>query len=188
MATKLTKAAREAITDSVLNATTLEAQEKALIAKFKEELQTLVESKVPVRLIELARNKANDRTWFKWQTSVCFGWDESKRPIPSQRYVELLKSVPEEEQSISLSNKELEGFMHYNTKITALYDMRSSMYAELMGYLQSCSTVEKALAGMPELEPYVPKAAMFYPPVASTSNLLSSLTKAGFVVQPVARV
>lgn len=188
MATKLTKAARTAICEAVLKATTLEAQEATLTLKFREEMQAMIEAKVPVGLLQLARDKQYDRTWFKWQTCVHFGWDEAKRPIPSGYTVELLKSVPYGVGEFKLTPEELADTMHYNDEINALYEMRGSMRTELMGFLSSCSTVEKALAGMPELEPYIPKNTMFYPPVASTANLLSSLTKAGFVVQPASHV
>lgn len=51
---------------------------------------------------------------------------------------------------------------------------------ELRAFLASCTTTEKLVERMPEIEPHIPKTAMSYPIVASTATLTSYLLKAGF--------
>lgn len=185
MSTRLTKELRTNIVDAVLEATVLDAQEADIVKRTVALATEIVAAKVPPGLLELT--KKNPKAWFKWDEATCMYGNNPFDFCPSQRngYISYTEPMPIAEHDYVITPEESVRFELLRKEAEAIYEMRWQMRAELMAFLMSCTTVEKVIERMPELTPYIKTENKSFALVVSTSNLLSTLMKSGFVVAPV---
>lgn len=191
MTTRLTKAMREEILDSVLVATDFEKKKKDILQRAGQVARKELLKLVPEEFLEMIKNRPQE--WFLHDASVelhkdyapenafneipnyWYGCNLAFEPIPHPCGAAM--DIPKERQA-----KLFTPFRKEADKLRAKQDkLRSDMRA----FLLSCSTVEKVLEQMPELKPHIPEKAEFFAPTVNTNNLLSQLMKSGFVVEEV---
>lgn len=186
---RLTKTTRQEIVDAVMKATTIEAQ-RADISKRASELATqIISQKIPPELMQAV--KKYPREWFKWVTESSLPYRINPLAVDGRCYANspsFVEALPYANEQYTYTDAEKDQFLPLRAEAEALEAMKEEMRRELGAFLESCTTVDKVLERMPELEPYIPKESKSFPIVASTGNLLSALMKAGFIVQPVAHV
>lgn len=189
MTTRLTKAMREEILNSVLAATDFEKKKKDILQRAgqvaRKELLKLVPKEFTAMIeghpqewflhdtsVHLGRDYAPEQA-FNESANYWYGCDLAFEPIPHPCGIAM--EIPEEQQAKLFTpfRKEAEKLMEKQEKLRS--DMRT--------FLLSCSTVEKVLEQMPELKPHIPEKAEFFAPTVNTNNLLSQLMKSGFVVE-----
>ena len=185
MATILTKDMREECAQAVLQATTIPARAKVLMARVKALVKEQIMAARPFGFYE--RTKDTPREWLESRSSLGLAcYTDPARPLYlaglySESRSELDDPVPVAANTpcrLGASGEE-DLFGPLYAEAEALAEEANTKKAEILAFLRSMRTVEKVVAAMPELEPYLPKKAEKSYPVAP-SNLLASLSKSGF--------
>lgn len=181
MATRLSTSLRETIVDNVIKATDLPELKDALKHRLKTAARDLILAQLPQDFVRLTAGLPKE--WLGRQAQVSI-WAVNelgalKNFGASGSSIELYDpvSVPE---NFCLDSKEVkQALLSFAEEAERLQDRERELRHEVMAFLLSCSTVEKAVERMPELAPHIPKQAKPMPLVAP-SNLLSSLAQLGF--------
>lgn len=181
MTTRLTNEMRNEIADSVIAATNLPDERKEIERLTSEVARDWMLSQQPPEFVALV--KGHPAQWFHLDNDLYVRehnplqvleislWSHSiNYPAPVPIAVNTSPS-PAECQEI---------FGDLCARAEKWVEQRDQVRGELMAYLNSCRTVEKALENMPELTPHVPKAAAKVYPLVAPSNVLSKLSQLGF--------
>lgn len=181
---KLNKSLRTTILDSVMGATTFEVEKKSIIKRTSDLARGLIAAQVPAEFVQLAQG--HPREWFASISGTYLNMDEAPEMVfdAPNRYIQFDPVLCPTIFPHKLSDEDRALFAPLRVEAEALVKRINDTRGELQAFLNSCTTTEKIIARMPELEPYISKTAVSYPLVASTSNLLSCLLKSGFIVQP----
>lgn len=182
---RLTKTIRGFITKSVMASTNFPELKQSIRDRTAALARELLAARVPAGFNEMTVAAGKDAgKWFGTINEVYIDDDHSPIAVVDSNYrcyvcfdpfyrpyhFDACFSKEQQENFFADLRKEAEG-------LAALIERTEG---ELRAFLASCTTTEKLLARMPELEPHVPKTAISYPIVASTVNLASYLSKAGF--------
>lgn len=162
------------------------ARAKELMLRVKALVKEQIMAAQPFGFYE--RTKDTPREWLHSRSSLglsCF--TDPARPLYSaglysESRSELDDPVPVSAATVGhylSSSAEEDLFGPLYAEAEALAEEANTKRAEILAFLRSMRTVEKVVAAMPELEPYLPKKAEKSYPVAP-SNLLASLAKSGF--------
>ena len=175
------------IVANALKATNLDAEREEIIADTKKRVHKILLAKVDPELVKLAEK--HPREWFCWQDQV-YAQHGDYNPIAivsaglhsprRDSYLPVEPSIPIPGHStVGLkADKDLADLIQ---RATAWATKKYEAEMELRRFLASCSTVQKAIERMPEIEAHVPPAAVkVNHPIVASSNALSALTKLGF--------
>ena len=190
---KLTNQLRTDILTSVMKATEQENECADILKRTSVLARAVLLAKIPAAFLAVV--KANPPEWFMWKATAYLPTDMAPGTLlprdgyhDSGRYANFEPIPYPASGDVGISVSDREPFDPLYKEAEQLAERYDTIRRELAGFLKSCATTEKVLERMPELEPHVPTHARPYPLVASTSNLLSSLLKSGFVVQPASHV
>lgn len=185
---KLNKAIRTAIFDSVMAATDFPELKRSIKDRTCALARELIAARVPAEFNDMvAAAGKNASKWFASTEEVHVGDNFSPLAVLTfndyrcQNYVHfaLIYCPFHFESSFSKAQQE-NFFADLRKEAEGLAALIERTEGELRAFLSSCTSTEKLVERMPEIEPHIPKIAMSYPIVASTATLTSYLLKAGF--------
>lgn len=180
MATRLTNNMREEIVDSVMRATDLAEQRKAIENETIEMAAKACRDAQPTGWFELI--KGYPAAWFKLDGSVYVkgGFNPLARLAGYTHGMHINYPAPiPVAAELSLSEAQCSMFAALCERADAWFEANVAARGELIGFLRSCNTVEKVIERMPELARHVPKAGKVWP-LAAPNNVMSRLSKLGF--------
>ncbi|WP_025915477.1 Nmad5 family putative nucleotide modification protein [Herminiimonas sp. CN] len=189
---KLSKALRAEILGNVLAATTFKTDKEDIEREMSALVRKLMDAKIPDEFKALTTGAP--REWFQGTARVNVN---SKHAIENAFNRERLDGrhmwdgttqfeclVTPAIFDCNLTAQDYELILPIYQRAEKLAEAHWALEDEMTAFLRSCTTTERLLERMPELEPHIPKITRDYPIVASTENLLSQLLAAGFKVQP----
>ncbi|MDL2284471.1 hypothetical protein LJC19_04940 [Oxalobacter sp. OttesenSCG-928-P03] len=184
---KLTKTNRQAIIESVLKATTLEAEKEQLLAREREIVRRVFLESLPKDFVE--KTKGLPKAWFATKSGIPIRNTVSVKAILDGAYEHGCTIVPFPDVEIFPVNdsswappydKYTSNLQGNAAEAAKLKVKRDNLINELSAFLNSCSNTKQVLEKMPELEPHLPKRKSAFAVVASTATLVSELKKSGF--------
>lgn len=190
MTTKLNKTLREEILANVINATELGDREKDIRRRVAETVrQTLIKAQ-PKGFYDAIKNLPKE--WFRNEMGAYIYMEghplgvlngilnSNPYATGNGHHVGFDDPVTVAQAGWGVSNEKWATVLADLSKEAAAFAAQAiETRREIRAFLNSCTTVEKLLERMPELEPHVPKISKPMPLVAP-SNLLSSLSQFGF--------
>lgn len=183
MTTRLTKEMRNDIIESVMAATDMNTKREAILAETVARAVEVIRESQPEGWFALV--EGHPKEWFSLQAEISFAGDllpQSIMSTESHHYYHQIKledSIPVAIYYRRDRDSEKVVFAAVIKKAQAWREEYDATRGELASFLNSCSTTEKVIERMPELEKHIPKRAKVYPLVAP-SNVMSRLAKLGF--------
>lgn len=184
--TILTNKARESTLASALAATFIPAQRKAIEKLMSDAVRKAVVAAVPKAFTEGTKGMPDE--WFHWNVGESVPAEYNVKRIwqglslSRCGYVEFERvKVP---TNYNLTPTEAEWKKMLGAQLDAALKLQAKyedLKQELADFLNSCSTYEKVIKGMPQLERHLPPVVKkSFPLVADTRPLQSALKKMGF--------
>lgn len=191
MTTKLNNSLREEIVANVIRATDLPDIEKSIRRRVAETVRQTIIDAQPAGFYDLVKHAPKE--WFRLEGDIHVYTDRGdKHPIVAletriglgtnfnTNRVQFDDPIPVAQAGWDVSSQQWKSVLaDLYVEAVEFVERYNNLHREISAFLKSCSTVEKVLERMPELEPHIPKVSKPLPLVAP-SNLLSSLSQLGF--------
>jgi len=177
MKTRLTKALREEITNSIMAATNFEDR----LTKARQKYLPLIREKLITTLPEgfWEATKGMPAEWFEHRVLIDVDFSNYLYQRGKDFKTTEPIRVPTNRKDFGLfANDPL--LNEYAELVKTIDEQRDEARAQVESFLLSCRNTDQIVERMPEFERHVPKNGKTYAIVATTANLASALFAAGF--------
>ena len=178
---RLTKALKEEIVKAVFKASALPARRDELNKQLSITVREALVLTLPERFLEVTKNLPSG--WFQCMSNYYLHYSGNKA-VPGNICIDPPISYPAHDAP-QLSSETRSALLDKYNKLFQVYERdRDELNNTTWALLNSYRTTEKLLNDVPEMEKFIPKESVNYPPPAiPVSNVLAKFMQMGVALQ-----
>lgn len=177
---RLTKALKEEIVEAVYKASSLPTHEKELNEQLSAAVREALLDELPENFLEVTKNLPPE--WFRQVGNYYLHY--STRVVPGHIVIDPPLLCPAQIHPELPSEVRNALYERFQEQFEAFVRDRAELNTTTWARLNSYRTTEKLLKDVPEMEKFIPKSFVNYPPPAvPVSNILAKFMQMGVVLQ-----